>query len=464
MTPEQKLELDLRDLWRLWDGVEAYVTLDAKAMMERLRAHKEDAFCEVSNSTGDGKLMCTRDGYDAIIDLAERHRDSLPVPDDYSVKELADVIRSQIIRASVEEKQDEPTLARVLAAAVNEANKNHTIRTYHFPCVITQSDQPPQFRIGPVTFTSSTAFPTLALTEIKAYIDGSRDKEWAAKRVEEFHKYCCDQGWVASVTVPPCSEESSKRRAELAVNVAINLLRLAFGIPYGRRMRLAHSAPSNPRHTEYATQIGNELNFISSRKGTEGALIEDGWHLAMDEWKGYWIFGAHLVSTALEGIRSEVANRVIDALTWFGEAAFESVPGIQIVNFVAALERLTTVGRFGVHSFCSNVALLAYETDEEFEKTYWNAHAIYMARSHVMHGTLSPTDPTFLKTLRLAHDVTRTALFRGLEVHCVLDDGGEHSDLADLRNFLAKQTSKWAPVLKKLGDEAKKKKETFGGR
>ncbi len=454
MTPEQKLTLDLHDFWRIVNGVEAYAMLDAKAMMERLRAHQEDAFCELTNYAGDGKLMCTRDAYDAVIDLAERHRDSLAVPDDYSVTEIADVIREQIIKVMVAEKQDEPALARVLAVAVAEANKNHVKRTYHFPCVITRSDKPPQFRIGPVAFTSAPAFPLFVATEVKAYVEGSTDKEHATERIGQFHKYCGEYGWVATVTVPPCSEKSSKRRAEVAVGTAINLLRLLIGIPHGRDMRLAHAMPSHPRHIEYAIQKEGDLNFIWSGKGG-GALLGDDWHLAIDKCRDFWNRSAPLISAALKGTRSEIANRIIDALTWFGEAAFESAPGTQIVNFVAALERLTTMGRFGVHGFCSHVALLAYDTDAEFEKTYWDAHAIYMARSHVMHGTLSPTDPTFLKTLRLAHDVTRIALFRGLEVHCLLDNGGKQSGLADLRNFFNKQQSKWAATLKKLDDQRK---------
>src|SRR5271166_1948989 len=209
MTPKEKLELDLRDFWRIHDGLLAYAGLDAKAMVERARAHQEDAFCRITNYAGDGDLMCTRDAHDAIIELAERHRDSLAVPDDYSLKEIADAIRKQIVRAMVDEKQDEPALARVLALAVAEASKNHVERTYHFPCVITRSDKPPQFRIGPVAFNTVAAFPNFIAKETQAYVDRSTDKERSAKRVEDFHKYCKDYGWVATVTVPPCSEESS---------------------------------------------------------------------------------------------------------------------------------------------------------------------------------------------------------------------------------------------------------------
>ena len=41
MTPDEKLSLDIRDFWRVHDGLEAYAHLNAKGTMDRLRAHKE---------------------------------------------------------------------------------------------------------------------------------------------------------------------------------------------------------------------------------------------------------------------------------------------------------------------------------------------------------------------------------------------------------------------------------------
>jgi hypothetical protein len=41
MTPEQRLELDIKDFRRVYKGLELHGSLDAKGAMERLR-HKED--------------------------------------------------------------------------------------------------------------------------------------------------------------------------------------------------------------------------------------------------------------------------------------------------------------------------------------------------------------------------------------------------------------------------------------
>jgi hypothetical protein len=401
--------------------------------------------------------MCTRDGYNAIIELAERHRESLPVPDDYSVKELVNGLRKHIVRAMVEEKQDEPALARVLSDAIKEADRNHVERTYHFPCVVVPHEEPPQFQIGAVVFTSAKAFPQVFAKDIQAYLHKSRDNAFSKERVQKFEDYLLKHGWLATVKVPPCAEEASKQRAEAAVTTAINLLRLVFGVHYGRDMRLAHAAFVQPSMIEFAMTRDGEIDFVWSRRSS-GALVEKDWYLAMQKWQGFWTLGARLVTSVISGKRSEMSYRVEDALTWFGDSAFESAPGTQIVNFVAALERITTTESFSTHKFCSRVAMLGYEEEKDFAKTYWDAFAVHTARSAVIHGGFSPTSTTFRNKVRLAHDLTRNVLFRGLEVHFHLDGRSKLSELADLQNFFTKQHSKWATVLKTLEGQLKTKK------
>lgn len=457
MTPDEKLVLDVRDFWRVHDGLEAYAHLDAKGVMDRLRLHKEDALCEVTDYSGKGKLMCTRDGSDAIIELAERHRESLSVPDDYSVSELVGGLRKHIVRAMVEEKQDEPALARALSDAVTEADRNHVERIYHFPCVVVGHEEPPQFQIGAVIFTSAKAFPQVFAKEIQAYANKSENDTLSKDRVQRFQDYLREHGWLASVKVPPCAEEAAKRRAEAAITTAINLLRLIFGVHYGREMRLVHAAFVQPSMTEFAVTHNGELDFVLFRK-TGGALVEKDWYVAMQKWQGFWGMAAHLITSIISGKRSEMSYRVEDALTWFGNSAFESAPGTKIVNFVAALERITTTESFSTHKFCARVAMLGYEEEKDFEKAYWDAFEVHTARSSVIHGGFSPTSAMFRTKVRFAHDLTRSVLFRGLEVHCHLDDKGKLSELADLQSFFTKQHSKWAALLKSLEAELKTKK------
>lgn len=460
MTHDEKLELDLRDFQRIREGLETYAKLDAKAAMERLKDFTEDGPCHVSDYSGRGTLMCTREGYNAIIQLAQRHRDFLAVPDDYSVSELVEAIKKLFVRVTVEAKEERVAVVRVLSEAISEANKNHIQRTYHFPCVIVPFEEPHQFSVGAVVFTAVNMFLRTFDLQLQQWVKESSDENFSSERVRRFQEYISNFGWVASVAVPPCAVEAAKSRAERAATTAINLLRLLFGVTHGRDMRVAHVAYTRPSNIEYAVTENGKFDLFFSRK-TSGALVEDDWYLSMRKWPEFWNRAAHLIATTITGKRSEISYRVGDALTWFGDSAFEPAPGKQIVNFVAALERLTTTESFSTHKFCSRVAILASEIDT-FEKTYWDAYAIHSARSEVIHGAFSPRSEPFLRNVRLAHDVTRNALFRGLEIHSHLDAGGKLSTLDDLQNFFTQQHSKRASVLEKLNTELKTLKRKSG--
>ena len=189
MTAQEKLELDLRDFWRIHDGIAVYAKLSVEEFRTRIETHREDLFCDVINYAGNGPLQCTRDAHNAIVSLAERLCDSMPVPEDYSVEELVEGIRKHVVRSIVEEKQDEPALSRMLSDAVSEAEKLHLECTHHFPCVIVPYEEPAQFRIGIVTFTSAKAFPETFGPYIQRYLQANSNTEYGTRRVEKFRKF-----------------------------------------------------------------------------------------------------------------------------------------------------------------------------------------------------------------------------------------------------------------------------------
>jgi hypothetical protein len=98
---------------------------------------------------------------------------------------------------------------------------------------------------------------------------------------------------------------------------------------------------------------------------------------------------------------------------------------------------------------------MAAQNDSQFEQCYWDAYAVYAARSQVVHGGISAKTGGQGKNLRLAHEITRKALFRGLGIYSSLDDSGACSTLADLRNLFQKWQSPKAALLVKLRGELK---------
>lgn len=430
LNSNEKLKRDLEDFWRILEGVKTYAELDIRGVIDRHKTHPEDVFCKIADYAGTGKKACTRDAYDAILGIAERHRNSLPVPEDYSRGELAEAICKHFARAVVDEQEDERALARVLTMSVNEATAKHVSRTFHFPCVIVSSNEPAQFSIGPVSFARAEVFPQLFKADIDRYLSGDGGRGCSTELVHRFRDITAEMGWIATVKISPCGEESAKRRAEGGISTALNILRVVFGIAYARDMGLAHVLNVTPTQSSHAVTIDGRMDFVFSTS-FRGATATPHWYeAAIRQHPTFWSQAAHLVAASIGGIRSEAAERLIDALNWFSRAAFEASPGSRIISFVAALERLTSTEWFHIHNFCSRVALLARDQNDDLEKCYWDAYNLHNARSAVMHGAFSPEDQLFLKSLKRGHEITRYALFRGLEVHCLLDDSGNRSGIA----------------------------------
>jgi hypothetical protein len=458
MTLDEKLRLDIDDFWRVHNGLEAYMGLGPKETLERLKAHREDAFCEIDSMDGTGKLLCTRDAMEAIYSLAERQVSSLPVPDDYSSEEIAEAIRKNLARIMVEEKADEPVLARLLPLAVAKSRATHVERTYHFPCLLLRPQQIPHFRIGPVDFMTAEEFCKVKAEALDRYVQANRNQEHSSQRLEGFKKHLADSGWIATVVIPPCAQSSAETRAKRSITSAIDLMRLLLGAGYARDMRLRQSAQARASYEEHAVEEDGKLHLVMIRRTPE-ALVSDDWHIVMQQFQPFWNRAAHLLCTSVAGNRSEIAERMIDGLRWFGEAAFEPAPGTQIVKFVAALERLTTTEQLSTRMFCARIALLSWDNEHTLEQRFWDANTIYDARSRVVHGDMSPASIQFRKHLRLAHDVTRTALFRGLEIHCKLDDSGTMSTLKDLHDFFEAEQATNAVRLDHLFAHFKKVKK-----
>lgn len=256
---------------------------------------------------------------------------------------------------------------------------------------------------------------------------------------EDFLQYLRSFGWMVSVKVPACSSSISKTRAELASRTAINIVRVWFGSGYAERMRLVHTEPATSAYTRYLTEDTEGIYLCWSRT-SEGARVSEGWsdqvdcgantHHAMAGW---------LLRDIVFDERSEIIERLIDALSWFGDAAFEPSPGAKIAKLAMLLERLTiTTSKFSKRRFCRYVAILSLNDEQDFEAKYWAAYDFYNARSAVVHGGQSQFHSNHWLSLRQAEQMVVNCLFRAIEVYSVIRFRGKN-DPASLRGFFAKQ-------------------------
>jgi len=204
------------------------------------------------------------------------------------------------------------------------------------------------------------------------------------------------------------------------------------------------------RETCVLREIDGKIEWTWHGRGTEGALVENGWFASIPEF--YLNFASHLLASCLNGRRSEATNRLVDALKWFGDAAFESSSGVRIAKWIAALERLTTTGQFDTHVFCVRVALLTGNPDaDSIDRAYKNARKAYQLRCDVMHGSCSQDDVHLAANAGFVHDLTRTAILRALEMHTLLDAVKGNAQLTSITRFYEENARPFETQFEQLG-------------
>jgi hypothetical protein len=421
----------VKDYDCLIEGVEYFLALEREIHrqknIEPIRLHydqhPEDKLCHIYRPGTRETVLCRRSGIEAIERMATRLVAEEADGCDLSRKRIAEIISERILQVALDGVVDDRSLVETLKSYVAVSESEHTETCYRFPCVLLHTypkhpDFPPtppdEFVLGPVKFQQ---FDVFARDLGQAIKDGKKtaDDEAMTLFSESGKKF----GWVASVTIPRCAPDVSRRRAEQVIDAAINLLKVFIGLRHSKTMRLPHTAPSRYRETCVLTEVDNKVEWTWHGANLEGALVAGDVVTAIP--LSLRDCASELLNKSLAGHRDEVTMRLLDALKWFGDASFEESGGVQIVKWIAALERLTGTERLykGVtHNFCTRVSLLASGAGKgKVEGAYRAAQRAYELRSDIMHGSRSQDDEILLLSTGIVHDLTREAILGALGLH-----------------------------------------------
>jgi hypothetical protein len=429
----------VKDYECLMEGVEYFFQLEQRvvqdgniqAIRQHYDAHPEDKLCQIYRP-GDRSL-------EAIHRMARRLVSEAPNGSDLSTEDISKIISEKIVQVMIDRVTGDDEFVRILKSYVSLSEAKHVKILHHFPCVVMhpQSNHPTtaggqasnEVVLGPVIF---RPFPNFL--EIVNRSTDQGEKQLDDNGLKYFVESAKKHGWVASVEIPSCAPDISRQRAENIIEAAINLLKIFIGLRHAKAMRLPHTAAVRNRETCTLREINGKIDWTWHGRDMEGALVENDWFASIPE--VYRNFASHLLLSCLSGKRSEATNRLVDALKWFGDAAFESSSGVQIAKWIAALERLTTTGRFNTHVFCVRVALLTSTLEEgSIEQAYKNARKAYQLRCDVMHGSRSQDDDYLSANAGFVHDLTRAAILSALQVHTFLDTVKGDTQLTSITTF-----------------------------
>jgi hypothetical protein len=181
--------------------------------------------------------------------------------------------------------------------------------------------------------------------------------------------------------------------------------------------------PLTPRQSSALYQeAGKPFSFSIQRSFLEGNSVGDEWWSRVNSGDGKVL--VHEAGAVIEmfvqwkGI-PPLAQRVLDAMSWFGQAASDPAPGTRLLKYVAAVERLTLYGKESriTAKVCERVATLCCKDGgRDFNSLSKRMREIYKARSELTHGKWSPyADSLSLKAYR-AEGIVQDVIFNFLSL------------------------------------------------
>ncbi|HSI12230.1 MAG TPA: hypothetical protein VK961_09315, partial [Chthoniobacter sp.] len=314
------------------------------------------------------------------------------------------------------------------SAAVRLAANGISDVTHFIPCHLGLAKTPREFSIGSVRFEQTELALARLEPALSAYIeqelddgDGGR-KVRATSLVNDTQKYYASFDWIAEICITGCDRSTSKKRAERIVQSALDCLHLLIGAGYSNHMRVGGPGFSTDRRGKIEVKPNGRVE-ISTSVDWLSHPVGDGW------WEGLTENGRdefiQLMGVALDvghGLPrpAPMAQRFLDGVAWFGEAARDPFHASRLIKFVTAIERiLTTKNETNLSETLAarGAAMASMFESGRLVSLRQNFKEVYNLRSLLVHGARSALEPGLGRGVRDAERLTRLVLFGALQFY-----------------------------------------------
>lgn len=325
---------------------------------------------------------------------------------------------------------DRANVQTALARALNRAIAECRDSTHYIPLHLVTNKEPEQFLIGPVRFVLRESALKNLSADFENYlsspykIDGeiAYDPQRRQDHLSFALEFWDNFQWISEVTIPDCSPSISEKRARQCVQSALDSLHVFLGETASRNFRIAGSEWSE-RKSITVTKLHNSLLNISWSVNWPIKPFSDNWWDSLvdkAEPRRLEVIGRGLEIMASGNTLPPLYQRVIDALTWFGQGARETENAVKIVKYVIAVERMVQCKSAeeadSTERFSERVGTLCSMFEGwSFEEWAEKAREGYRARSSLVHGSISPSDARLRRSASIAEEVAQGVIVGALD-------------------------------------------------
>jgi len=295
-----------------------------------------------------------------------------------TVHELEIEIRNSIhIHLNNSGNFDSPGCMKILSRAQKRAKKSRTQITYFFPFNAIGLSPEKEINIGNLKIIHKDS--------IYAKVKEDDHCRFFLKSNED--SFNC----LLHIPIPESSSKLSKHRAENVANFIYGVIRVfTTSYHYKADQIILLNHPFHKDTTHYIANSNDDYWIEGSYSFNED--LKEFWDLFEEDLKSD--IGTVISKLANHAIsingKECLADRLIDAFYWFGEAARDNNENAQIIKLVTAMERLVTLSDKDItNNFCNRIActIAAYHGDLDRWKS--DLSKIYDLRSNLVHGSRS---------------------------------------------------------------------------
>jgi hypothetical protein len=372
----------------------------------------------------------------------------------------------------------EKSVSRMFSSAFKRLKSGYISITHFIPCFLFSQAARKEFAIGPITFLHIALFKERYHQEaLEAFADEKnitdeevndnkkfpfQSQKFKASRTQLKKRYIrrlrfinssallalykksvLAYNWIAIVTIAPCEPSYSEKKAKYIIEQGLNIIRLMVGLHNSEHIKQSVFAKSDAKGLSLAKHEGKKIQYNAFTDSDEHHYKN--WHSALFPDDGYdtRVLGSILTTFAGLSPLSHLQERLLDALTWYGETTEQEFPGGKIVRLVSALERLTLTGKK------DNIGECVIGRTAELIKTFWGddrktelSHFSDI-RSRLVHGDKSPWDEELINKIYLLGKITRNAIIAATQFFLQISHIKRDSTTKDLdmfyEQFLAKK-------------------------
>ncbi len=430
-------------------------------MMEYLRENKNEGWFTLPHPKGNGNLITGEAAALRFHNIAKRHLSTKPeFTNNFDTRDFTEAVQTEFVRVFLKNQEKEinqRVTDKMLSAAIKTADESHKELKHFIPCVIVWSKEPAEFQIGPVEFVrmekfladQSNAFEKERLRiknehikRCQEAIESGRPEEEIAtpdisegianRLVGDTLKYFKNFKWMATVKIPRCNVKISRQRAERTIEAILDILKLFFGRTHGENLRQGHSVGLFLDTAELTENSDGRLDFVIKQTSMDTPAGKEWFRVLIEPDSSHFDATISALNSCVDPkFTSHLKERFLDAMAWYGQAISEKQISVQIVKYVAALERMTVTKKLDeglTNTVVRRTTILTYDgTPDGYKKTVNDVTKVYDFRSRLMHGSKSPFDKDLESISPIAEEVTRIALFGVLRMFTELDNTVENA-------------------------------------